>query len=228
MARNGQFLAAAIAGVVVLTTTEAVAGAWPQERGHGFASTDTRLSRPQNALRDGDVSTYNTLYLEYGLTDRITLGLDLGRSVSGDDKAVAFVRYPLASPIADTRLAFELGVGRIGKARVVRPGLSLGRSFVWRDQVYGWLSADALAEINRDNGRVDYKLDLTVGVTFANQRKFFVQLQSGAPHGREPFLRVAPSIVLPIGRNRHAEIGLSIGLKGDDQLGIKFGLWQEF
>lgn len=210
------------------TAQAAHSGAWPQEQGHGFASTDMRLSRPQNALRDGRISTYNTLYLEYGLTDRITLGLDLGRSVSGDDKAVAFLRYPLPSPDPDTKLALEIGMGRIGDTRVLRPGLSLGRSFEVRDQVYGWLAADAVAEYDRDLGQIDYKLDVTLGVTFANRRKVFVQLQSGAPHGRESFVRIAPSVVLPLGHNRHVELGLTVGLKGDDQLGIKFGLWQKF
>ena len=127
----------------------AAGGAWPQERGHGFVSTDTRISRPQNALRDGDLATYNTLYAEYGLTDRLTLGVDLGRSVSGADKAVIFLRYPLSTPLPDTRVAVALGFGQIGNARVVRPGVSLGRSFTMGDKRYGWFSAEAVAEYER-------------------------------------------------------------------------------
>ena len=90
------------------------------------------------------------------------------------------------------------------------------------------MSAEAVAEVDRDEATVDYKLDVTVGVTLANHRKMFMQVQMGAPHGDEAFVRLAPSVVFPMGPNRHLELGLSVGLRGDDQLGIKLGIWQKF
>lgn len=221
-------MASLVLCVLCASASPGVAGAWPQTAGAYFVSATTRMSRPQNDLRAGQVATYTTLYVEYGVTDRLTMGVDLGRSVSGAEKAVVFLRYPLPSRWETVKLSAEIGIGRIDDARVLRPGFSLGTSFPVRDDIYGWLSVETIAEIDRRSGAVDYKLDATVGVTLPSERKFFVQVQSGAPHDRESFLRIEPTMVFPAGKDRHLEVGVTVGLRGDDQLGLKLGLWQKF
>ena len=211
-----------------LSATPALPGAWPKEQGHGFVSADIRLSRPRTNLLYGEVSDYRTIYFEYGVTDRLTMGLDLGRSVSGEEKAVVFARYPIPLGSDRFRFAAELGLGRIDEARVLRPGLSFGTSFeAWPD-AWAWIAVDAIAEHSLDAGSTDYKIDATFGVTFPNRWKGFVQLQTGAPHDEEPFLRIAPSVVMPVGKRSHVELGATWGVSGDDQLGIKLGIWHAF
>lgn len=210
-----------------LTAQAVCAGAWPREKGSGFVSSDVRLSWPMELLSLEPTGKYYTLYAEYGLTDRLTLGMDLGRSVSGDGKSVVFLRLPLRRDAAKFKIALELGLGQIDGQTVVRPGLALGRSWsLW--SLSGWLALDSLAEVQTETGKTDLKIDLTMGLNTDNGRKYIVQFQAGAPALFDPFLRVAPSVVMPFGKNRHIEIGGTYGLTGDASFGVKLGVWQTF
>lgn len=205
----------------------ALAGPWPQDKGRGFASTSARLSWPRDFIGTLPPSRYYTLFVEYGLTDKWTLGLDLGRSVSGGSKAVAFAQYPLRDRDDGIRITLALGLGRIDGRQVIRPGLNIGRGFS-NDRRAGWMTAEAVAEVDLRNTHTDFKLDLTYGLNLARDRKLILQLQTGAPARRDPFARFAPSVVLPVGNGRHAEIGATYGLTGDSDVGLMLGFWQQF
>ncbi len=209
-----------------LAASGAEAGAWPRKKGEGFASVSVRLGWPQD-MKDWrslePTQDYSTLYVEYGLTDRLTLGLDLGHSVSGSGKTVAFLQYPLSQPDKGPRVTAQLGFGMISGDRVVRPGLSLGWGL---DK--GWLSIDSVAEAHVEKGLTDYKLDVTWGRNLKSGHKIVLQLQTGQPDGRDAFARIAPSIVIPVRDRFKLEAGATIGLKGDDSVGLKFGIWTEF
>ncbi|QFS81443.1 hypothetical protein FIU97_01170 [Roseivivax sp. THAF40] len=208
-----------------LLPASAIAGAWPREKGTGFVSTVTYLSWPQNYLlweSYAPETRYDTLYLEYGLTARWTVGLDLGRSVSGAEKVVAFARRPLARPDAWLQIAAEIGAGQIDGDTVLRPGLSLG--YGWDG---GWVNADLLAEHFSDRSETDVKLDLTYGRTLG-RHKLMMQVQAGKQAGDEAFVRLVPSIVTPIWRKVSLEIGATYGVTGDESMGLKLGIWTEF
>lgn len=204
----------------------AQAGAWPRKAGDGFTTLAVRLGWPQDP---GDWTSleptqdYSTLYLEYGLTDRLTLGLDLGHSVSGAGKTVVFLQYPVRSADRGAQVSAQLGFGVISGDRVIRPGLSAG----WGLK-RGWVTVDGVAETYLDDGRTDLKLDMTWGRNLAHDRKLIVQLQTGQPDGRGPFARLAPSIVLPIRGRFKLETGVTWGLTGDTSMGLKLGLWTDF
>jgi hypothetical protein len=155
------------------------------------------------------------------------MGLDLGRSASGAGKTVGFLRVPIYNPETGLKMSVDLGLGKIEGRPVVRPGLSLGRAFA-AFGTNGWLAADAVAEIAPASRQTDYKLDLTFGVSLDSGTKVIVQVQTGAPNSVVPFVRFAPSLVLPIGRNRLVEMGGMYGLTGDDTFGVKLGIWQTF
>jgi hypothetical protein len=203
----------------------AEAGAWPRKAGTGFASADVRLSWPKALLQGlpGEMQQYYTLYVEYGLTDRWTLGLDLGRSVSGAGKTVVFLQYPLRDRDRGAKITAQLGFGKISGQAVVRPGLALG----W-GRPRGWASAEAVAEVQIDSGATDLKLDLTLGVNLFEEAKWIVQLQTGAPQGAPDFARAASSVILPLRGGLKAEAGVTWGLQGDDSFGLKLGLWKDF
>lgn len=211
---------------LLFATSRAEAGAWPREKGRVFASSAICLSWPQDipAWEPRDpTGRYVTFYAEYGLTDRLTLGLDLGRSMYGDGKALVFLRLPLRDRDHGLRIATELGLGEIDGQPVIRPGLSLGFGLQ-----NGWLSADGLAETRARDGRTDYKLDLTWGRNFPGGRKLILQIQSGKPGKAPAYARFAPSVVLPLNRRLKAEIGGAWGLSGDMSMGAMLGLWAEF
>lgn len=202
----------------VLAAPPLNAGAWPRGKGDVFASALSYTAAGQ---------TYSGIYLEYGLTDRLTLGLDLGRGVSGRNKAVAFLRLPLMKPRKGHNLAWELGVGQIANHPVLRPGLSWGKGVSVAGK-NGWLSADILSELSLDTGQADHKIDLTFGLNVTDRHKAMVQLQAGAQWGDAPFLRVVPSVVFDIGQTTKFEFGVTQSLRGDYETGVKLALWMTF
>ena len=209
-----------------LIPRDTAAGAWQREPGTGFVSASIRLSWPQDLSHwtsTAPTQSYRTVFFEYGLTRRVTLGLDVGRSVSGGSKTVAFAQFPLRARDSGPKIAAELGLGRIDGTQVFRPGLSIG----WGLK-RGWFAIDSVSEIGLRHGRTDYKMDITWGRNLPRDRKLIVQLQTGAPDGEAAFARLAPSLVIPIRKNIKLETGVTIGLTGDTSMGVKLGLWSSF
>lgn len=198
------------------------AGPWLPSEGDGFSAASLYM-----VPRDGHGSRYQSLYFEYGLRPRLTLGLDWGRGVSGDGKTILFLRLPLGRAEGRQRLAFELGLGRIAGQDVLRPGLSYGRSF---DSRYGsgWMALDVLGEIDLDTRSIDVKTDLTLGLSRSDRRKLMVQLQAGRAAGEAAFLRVVPSIAWQVRDHWHLEVGATQALTGARETGVKLGVWRSF
>ena len=215
------------------------AGAWPREAGTGFASV-TRWQAQDSA------DSYSALFVEYGLLPRLTLGLDAGRSVAGQTKSVAFLRAPFGRAMGGL-VAVELGWGEIAGRRVLRPGLSWGRS-VARSRWQGWLAVDTLMELDLETRQIDIKADVTLGITPQSQAgtasdwTVMLQLQTGLVGVQdsldllyyegiipEPsFLRLAPSVTYRLREGMHLELGLYRGLNGSSERGVKLGLWSRF
>lgn len=200
------------------------AGAWPRGEGNHFFSSTLRVAASDP---DGPFSTYTTFYYEYGLNDRITLGADIGRAVSGEIKAVAYARLPIFARSKRNKFALEFGIGSIAGAVVVRPGLSFGRGVSTR-WGHGWVAVESVAEIAVETAQVDLKADFTFGIDIRPKAKLILQLQTGAPHSDPYFARFAPSVVVRLAPKTLIEFGLTAGLVGDDQLGLKIGIWREF
>lgn len=204
----------------------AVAGPWPREDGAGFFSATARFVWPYDAQGGAARNTYLTLYSEYGLTDRLTGGLDLGHSVSGDSKMIAFLRLPLPAP-EGWAMATELGFGSIAGETVFRPTLSVGRGLDG-PRGAGWISLEGTVEYGLGTGETDLKLDATWGQALPGDRVLIFQVQGGQPAGEPAFLRLAPSLVTPLRGGLRAEVGVTVGLAGNTGLGLLFGLWRDF
>ncbi|MCC1492827.1 hypothetical protein J1C49_09420 [Cognatishimia sp. F0-27] len=212
--------------LAMICADAARAGAWPREQGTWFLSGSVTLGWPQDmttATSPEPTQQYNALYIEYGLSDRLTLGLDLGRSVSGGGKTIAFLQYPLRNQDTGLKAAVQIGLGTIDEAPVIRPGFSLGWGYE-----RGWFSADGVAEFGIQTQETDWKLDVTLGRRLNRDRKLILQMQMGAPSSDPPFARFAPSIVFPLNERLKLETGGVWGVTGDTQMGLKIGLWAEF
>lgn len=212
--------------ILLMSGPPATAGAWPREKGSGFVSSAIRLAWPKDALRgkaDAKSTQYQTFYMEYGLSESLTIGVDLGRSVSGQDKTVLFFKIPLRQAETGPKISAQLGFGRISGNTVIRPGLSLG----WGHE-NGWLSFDAVSEIDVNKGQADQKIDMTWGRNLNKGHKLILQLQTGDPAADPPFARFAPSYVIPLNKSIKIEAGTSFGIFGDETAGIKIGVWASF
>ena len=201
------------------------AGAWPREKGSGFVSSTSQIAASDP---EGPYSVYSTVYLEYGLGHDLTVGLDIGHGVSGNSKGVLFLRRPLGEVFPGHLVAAELGIGRIAGQAVLRPGLSYGHGLSRRNGQGGWLSVESFAEFSLATGSVDFKADFTLGLNHGERFKSIFQLQTGVSEGDPAFARLAPSLVMRMGRAGHIELGLTVGLAGDDQFGLKLGFWRDF
>jgi hypothetical protein len=159
---------------------------------------------------------------------------------------VAFLRTPFGRAMGGL-VAIELGWGEIAGRRVLRPGLSWGRS-VARPRWTGWLAVDTLMELDLETRQIDIKTDVTLGITpqshagTASDWTMMLQLQTGLVgvqdslsllyyEGITPepsFLRLAPSVTYQLREGMHLELGLYRGLNGSSERGVKLGLWSRF
>ncbi len=210
--------------VACLAASPALAGAWPRAKGEVFLAAATRVAATRV---QGPYSVYSTAYLEYGLSDRFTLGLDIGQGISGASKRIVFLQHPLPIGSDRHRLAAQIGFGQISGQATLRPGLSYGFGFA-HGGGSGWFAIDSVAEISLATGRTDYKSDITLGLSHGDRMKSIFQVQTGLSHGDPSFVRLAPSLVIRTGARTHLEIGMTRGLVGDHQTGFKIGFWRTF
>lgn len=226
-----------IAGLLIaLAATEATAGAWPRPKGETFVSLATRQSTGARTLIAAvqDIRSYNSIYVEHGLTDRLTVGLDAGQGRGPDEQVTAglvFARLPIWSP-GDHKVAADLGFGLLedgvdGVQTRVRSGLSWGRGFESR-WGGGWLGMEASYEYRVPSGDSAVKADFTAGLKPTDRWMTILQLQTGAYPDSDPIARLAPSVVRRIGPRTHLQAGGLAPLAGDDAWGATLALWFTF
>lgn len=201
-----------------------LAGAWPREAGATYLSYTLTLEDPRDS---GRAVGHGALFLEYGLTERLTLGIDAGTDDFGKTRLVAFAVLPLSPASGATKVSAEIGLGQVDGRAVVRPGLSVGRGFALFGR-QGWISLDSTVALQIDAGKSTIETDLTFGIGVAARSRFILQLQQGGPFDDSDYLRLVPSMVFERGPGRHLEIGVTAGLKSAADAGLKVAVWREF
>lgn len=203
------------------------AGAWLRERGTTFTSSSFTI----NYFRD----SASTTYIEHGLRDDLTIGIDVGyfttRFGTTSGFATAFLRRPLGPNTGDSKWAYELGVGTgwIGEFILphVKAGVSWGRGFKLGD-TYGWMAVDASVIIDVTYAERVSKLDSTIGLNLNDQFKSILQVFYTHIEG-DGFTTVAPSIVFtPPKRKYSIQLGAESPLGFWDDTSLKVGLWRSF
>ncbi len=199
------------------------AGAWPREKGQVFWMLSGQI---EGRDASGLYRQHGALYAEYGATDQLTLGIDLGNDTLRMTKAIGFLRWPLGPPDRPLKFAVELGAGQVEEENALRPGLSLGRGVVlWNRS--GWLALDGRAALlgGRD---VALESDLTFGLSTSQKSRLILQLQTGRPENGDPYARFAPSVVYEMKPGHQIELGVTTPLTGEGEHGIKLGIWRSF
>ncbi len=205
----------------------AAAGAWLRDAGDGFFSVTTILRQG-----DPDARLETSLYGEYGLSPRLTIGADINDRPGVTGHALLFARLPLSRPGARNRLAAELALGghhrRGAWDPMYRLTLSYGRGLPRRRGRTGWLAVDAGYERRLGTARPIYKLDATLGVSAPGRIRPILQLETAHIPGQPLIWAVAPGLLIDTRRGGTWLIGLERKSAGRDTLGVKFGLWQPF
>lgn len=212
--------------IVLAGALPASAGAWLRDKGAGF------LSSSVAATVAGD--TASTTYLEYGLTGRITLGLDVllagTRLGNQGGYATAFLRYPLGPTDRPAKWALEAGVGGYWIDGPVQPqlktGLAWGRGFTLGERS-GWMGVEASVMWDLRNDLHLAKIDATVGIQITKRTKGMFQIFLADLAGTTS-ATFAPSLLISPGKQKYTlQIGAEIPDNGSE-VALKIGFWRTF
>ncbi|QDY68824.1 hypothetical protein [Qingshengfaniella alkalisoli] len=236
-----------IAACLIALPFIASAGAWPRGAGHAFLSVAYEGTARKDALdqdrlqeTEGEVETfsYSAIYGEFGVSDRVTLGIDIGTEGERFTQSnIVFASVSVGPADWRHQFALELGVGNreiptFGLQRgetetVFRPGLSWGYGFDSRVGP-GWAALDLRQEIRQTTDETALKADLTVGVTPDDKWQYFVQFQGNHYPHEDPKLRIVPTAVRHYTDWLALESALLVETHGGNQLGARIGLWFTF
>lgn len=219
----------------VLFAQPAHAGAWLRELDTAFLSVGATIRHHGDLWR-----TENSLYAEYGLRQRLTLGMDINETAGLSGHVLVFARVPVGPVQRHTKMALELGVGghhRQGQWQsMLKSSISVGRGFESRWGA-GWFNVDAAVELRRPNRKPTYKLDATLGlpsVRLSARRRIrpLLQFETTYASGKPLIWSIIPGVLID-GRNASTWlIGLERKTAGQSNLGLKFGLkfglWRQF
>jgi hypothetical protein len=222
---------------LVLCAGMARAGAWPRGAGETFLSLGQGFSSGSPALLAPDQSfrSYTSVYAEYGLTDRLTIGLDAGYGWGPEADlwtGLVFARWPLGETAAGDRFAVDLGLGQRvdsgeGADTRTRLGLAWGRGFEsgWGQ---GWMGVEGSTERLIPANDQLYKADFTIGLKPDDDWMMILQVQGGIYPEADPLVRLAPSVVRRITERMRAQVGLDATVVGAWSYGVKFSTWLSF
>ncbi len=214
----------------ILTPNGALdAGPWLREKGESFTS----FSLSASLFRD----TNSTGYLEYGVTERSTMGLEMGLARNETRRKLAFgtlfLRRPIGKTDGPSRMAYELGVGATyagagtGARAHLKTGLSWGRGLTLGDRS-GWINTDAAVLWSLSNDTHVGKLDTTLGMTFSDRFQGMVQLNFAHQEG-ETFSYFEPSLIFTPPKSKlQIQFGVITPLDQPNKTAIKLGLWHRF
>jgi hypothetical protein len=223
----GMYRAAALALVWLGTGQGASAGAWAQEQGDVFLSFGGNVALFEGATRP--VHYDPTLYVEYGLTDRVTVGID-GHTADATEvfNGFAFVRLPLGPTEGRSRLAFSLAGGAseipgLSLETVARIGLHWGYGL---DR--GWLSADVTTVLGLSVGEQEGKVEITWGREVLDRWTGLVQFQSGIGFAGDTYAKVTPSVLFAVSEATQLRAGFVQALTGDGGSALMVEVWTRF
>lgn len=224
----------------------AQAGPWPREEGGVFLSVSTEQDRDDNR--------YDSLYAEYGLSARTTLGVELGHA-DGESNALLWLQRALDDGTGANRWTVSLGVGAIqrdGRTHAQgQIGSAWGRGFDTLPLLKlvpggGWVALDTrfkMAAITQD---IDFgpnviadettyltpestsKAEATIGWHVSEQLMLINQLRFEDRQDDGFSSKLAVSAVHDLVGPAKLELGMIEPLSGPGERAVKLGAWFGF
>ena len=213
--------------LALLCATQTQAGPWPLGKGDVFLSFGANVAVTQDA--EAPVHTDPSLYLEYGLTEKLTVGFtsfssEAGEAISG----YAFARYPVLPRLNDP-LTVTIGAGLKYRFGDLAPDPRIQLGFSW---CHGWDNAWATIVTNSTYSTTDqttfHTLDATYGWRPTDNIATIFQLQTVTGETVDFYAKIAPSVAYTFGDHLTVELGLIQALTGDRGTGLRLGTWIEF
>lgn len=238
------FIALAVA---MLLAQPGLAGPWPRAVGGVFLSFGAERDRADNS--------YISLYGEYGLSARNTLGFDLGRSNAGETSAILWWQRALGRDQGPNRWSISLGLGGIRRDGRFHPlgqiATAWGRGLDTIPYLRalpggGWLAVETRSKITavtRDypdepnvvwddptylTPETSHKLDMTLGWHATGNLMVINQLRLEQRDDTGFAAKLAIGAVRDLWGPAKLELGLIAPLSGTGEHAVKLGTWLEF
>lgn len=213
--------------VLLCMAPYAEAGAWLKKKGEAFSS----VTAGANAH---DELTWS-YYFEYGLTDRMTVGIDASAFTNQADfrngYGAVFIRRSLWDRDGPHKFAYELGFGALYRddtpLPTVKAGLSWGRGFTLGER-NGWMNVDASYLYEVTLGQQIAKIDGTLGLDLGDRvtgmfEVHFLRDDAQTSGSLEPSLLYRPKR-----GNFSFKLGAEIPHEDTSKAALKLGLWHRF
>ncbi len=207
--------------------SSATAGPWPRAEGEYFISAGGNFLLSEGATLP--VHYDPTLYLEYGMTDKLTVGLDIHTADAGRIGTMfVFASFPLSSPEQAHKFSATLSLGAraniLGQTdTLIRGGMSWGKGLE-----NGWLSIDASATWGTHDPVFRPKIDATYGHNWSDKWTTSIQLQTGQGFTNDYYAKVVPSASYKFRDDLRVSVGGVQALTGDRGFGLKVETWLTF
>ena len=207
--------------------SSAFAGAWSREKDEIFIAAGGNFLLSEGAKLP--VHYDPTFYAEYGMTDRVTLGLDLHTADAGRIGTMFFfASFPIGDLAARDKFAASLAFGARADAfhpteTLLRGGLSWGRGLD-----AGWLSVDATATYGTRERLFRPKIDMTWGHQWGEKWMASLQLQTGQGFTNDYYAKLAPSVIYSFNDRVKVHLGAVHALTGDRGSALKIETWMKF
>lgn len=210
----------------VLGVAPVLAGAWLRDKGSGFASATSTL-RNSNGVWSTEVG----YYADFGLTARLSFGVDLNDNDNLSGHALVFARLPLSRLTRQYQLAAELALGGAHYRNAWQPmrklTLSYGRTFE-SNRGYGWVAVDGIYETRGTHSEPILKLDATIGLSDPDHLRPLLQLETAKISGQPLFYAITPALQIPLTQDSILLIGVEHRVSNHRSLGFKLGVWHRF
>lgn len=212
---------------VLAVASSATAGAWAREEGELFIAFGGNFLLSEGAQKP--VHYDPTLYAEYGLSDRMTIGLDMYTADAGEIlTAFGFAAFPIGDIEAKNRFMASIALGvridpNANPETLMRGGVSWGRGME-----SGWLAIDASATFGTIDTDFRPKADFTWGQNWSDNWTTTFQLQTGQGITDDFYAKISPSIIYTLRDDIKIHLGGVQALTGDQGYGLKFETWLTF
>lgn len=216
-----------LATTACLLAAPAEAGPWLRAKGEGFLAFGANIALTEDARRP--VHYDPTLYLDYGISDRLSLGLEAYVANGSDERtATVFATLPVSrAPDAPVSASFGLGWRAIDARKnedaLLHFGVGGGRGLMG-----GWLTAESALVRSLGTATTEAKLDLTWGRELSDAVDGVLQLQTGRGTWGDAYAKLAPSLVWSATGSIQLEMGLVQALTGDGGTGVRLSTWWRF
>lgn len=211
--------------LLLLGTSPALAGPWPEDGG-------TFLSVTEDFSEMGGPNV-TSIFVESSGSESFTIGLDTVRGENSEDwSAFAFIRQPLTSPGTRDRVSVSAGLGAQQTVEGTEPLVVLGGGWdrAMDSGFAGWLSLSGEARYGANTGATELSGEATVAVEPIDRIALVNELSvTGVPGSEsDPATQLTTSIVGAISERARVQLGATVDLSGDAPTGFRLGTWLEF